>query len=77
MLLATITVDADGRLTDDSTLIIDGTTHPIPARTGHAGTLAPARICQAIADAGYRPATTYYDDLAQHVGHVTVDVVKA
>jgi hypothetical protein len=53
----------DGRIDNDSVLVIDGTTYPIPERTENAGRLAPARICAALKDAGYEPATNYYNDL--------------
>lgn len=62
MRVATITVDAQGRLTEDSTLTIDGVTTLIPAHSG-GGWLAPRRIADALAARGYRPATDYYSDL--------------
>lgn len=62
MQVATITVDAQGRLTEDSTLTIDGVTTLIPAHSG-GGWLAPRRIADALAARGYRPATDYYSDL--------------
>lgn len=63
MQVATITVDAQGRLTEDSTLTIDGVTTLIPAHSG-GGWLAPRRIADALAARGYRPATDYYSDLS-------------
>lgn len=62
MQVATITVDSQGRLTEDSTLTIDGVTTLIPAHSG-GGWLAPRRIADALAARGYRPATDYYSDL--------------
>lgn len=50
MQVATITVDAQGRLTEDSTLTIDGVTTLIPAHSG-GGWLAPRRIADAQAGA--------------------------
>jgi hypothetical protein len=50
------------RLRDDSTIEIEGVEHPIPARHSRGGRIAPLRIGQAIAAAGYRPAGDYYYD---------------
>lgn len=75
-MLATITTDRDGRLTDESTLTVNGVTMPVPSHTSNAGRLAAARILKALADAGYRPANGYYTDLdSSHDGYVTVNVV--
>jgi hypothetical protein len=50
-------------LRDDSTIEIEGVEHPIPARHSRGGRIAPLRIGQAIAAAGYRPVGDYYDAL--------------
>lgn len=54
----------------------------VPERTEHAGRLAPARICAAIAALGYRPVDYHkrqrmFDEtLGGIVGHVDIDVER-
>lgn len=52
---AIITVDADGRLTPDSIIIINGQAFPIPERVDHGGIVAAARIGRVLKDTGWRP----------------------
>jgi len=82
MLIATITTDPDGRLTDDSTCTINGQTVPVPLRVPHAGRVAPARIVAAIQELGYTTiaadgSSLYYGTLRRFDGCVTVAVDAA
>lgn len=71
MLIATITTDAEGRLTAGSTCTIDGRTIPVPDRgVTRAG---PHRIWAAITSLGYVPVD-YYGSLTTVDGGVTVTV---
>mgnify|MGYP001405671152 CR=1 FL=1 len=73
-MIATVTTDARGSLTDDSTLTIGDATVPVPARTDTLGRLAPARIVAAITGLGYRITP---DSIAVYDGYVTYDVTAA
>lgn len=66
-----------GRLTTESTLIIDGCEYPIPATT-KAGGLALRRIADAIYAAGYTVAGDYYAALSDvdDNGGYTIELVK-
>lgn len=71
------TTDPDGRLTDDSTLEVDGHTYPIPARTDRGGQFAPIRIAEALRAAGYKAATDYYGDLGTCDGRgITIELER-
>lgn len=75
MATARLTTDLHGRLTDESTITVDGRTYPVPARVDSlAGRLAPARIVQALRDAGWKPATNYYNDLDKHAADGYTDI---
>jgi hypothetical protein len=74
---ASITTDTGGRLTDDSTLCVDGQTTPVPTRAEVGGRFAPRRIVEALAERGYQPATNYYADLQPHDadGYLNIAIV--
>ena len=75
MTTARVTTDAEGRLTDTSTLTVGDVTIPVPDRG--ITRMAPHRIWAALQAVGVQPATNYYDDLTQGDGFVDIAVRPA
>lgn len=67
-----------GRLTVESTLIVEGCEYPIPAETSRGSRYAEDRVREVVRGAGYRTSGGYYDalsDIDEHGGY-TIELVK-